>query len=139
MLRRFALVIISGCHWSYSTSAFGGASDGLRSWPEDDSWLHSTAMSAHRKTVKRFHEPGDCHELTFWCYRRIPLLTNDEWRQLLAESLDRAVHGQSCRLIASVFMPEHVHILIQPTSHEVRMDLFLKMKKTLVGYDQWHP
>ena len=36
-------------------------------------------------------------------------------------------------------MPEHVHILIQPTSHEVRMDLFLKMKKTLVGYDQWHP
>ena len=96
-------------------------------------------MSAHRKTVKRFHEPGDCHELTFWCYRRIPLLTNDEWRQLLAESLDRAVHGQSYRLIASVFMPEHVHILIQPTSHEVRMDLFLKMMKTLVGYDQWHP
>ena len=96
-------------------------------------------MSAHRKTVKRFHEPGDCHELTFWCYRRIPLLTNDEWRQLLAESLDRTVHGQSCRLIASVFMPEHVHILIQPTSHEVRMDLFLKMQKTLVGYDQWHP
>jgi len=86
-------------------------------------------MSGHRKTVKRFHEPGDCHELTFSCSRRIPLLTNDEWRQLLAESLDLAVHGQSCRLIAYVFMPEHVHILIQPTSHDVRMDLFLKALK----------
>ncbi len=35
-------------------------------------------MSGHPKTVKRFHEPGDCHELTFSCDRRIPLLTNDE-------------------------------------------------------------
>ena len=86
-------------------------------------------MSGHRKTVKRFHEPGDCHELTFSCYRRIPLLTNDEWRHLLAESLDHAIHGQSCRLIAYVFIPEHVHILIQPTSRDVRVDLFLKALK----------
>jgi putative transposase len=86
-------------------------------------------MNDHRKTVKRFHEPGDCHELTFSCYRRIPLLTNDEWRHLLAESLDYALHGQSCRLIAYVFMPEHVHILIQPTSNDVRIDLFLKALK----------
>ena len=30
----------------------------------------------HRKTVRRFHEPGDLHELTFSCYRRMPLLAN---------------------------------------------------------------
>jgi putative transposase len=86
-------------------------------------------MNSHRKTVKRFHEPGDCHELTFSSYRRIPLLTNDGWRHLLAESLDQAVEAQSCRLIAYVFMPEHVHILIQPTSCDVRMDLVLKALK----------
>ena len=86
-------------------------------------------MSGHRKSVKRFHEPGDCHELTFSCYRRMPLLTNDEWRLLLAESLDLAVHGQSCRLIAYVFMPEHVHILVQPTTNDVRIDLLLKAMK----------
>jgi putative transposase len=86
-------------------------------------------MSGQRKTVKRFHNPGDYHELTFSCYRRIPLLTNDEWRHLLAESLDHAIHGQSCRLIAYVFMPEHVHILIQPTSHDFGVDLFLKAMK----------
>jgi putative transposase len=86
-------------------------------------------MNGQRKTVKRFHDPGDYHELTFSCYRRIPLLTNDEWRHLLAESLDHAIHGQSCRLIAYVFMPEHVHILIQPTSHDLRVDLLLKALK----------
>ncbi len=86
-------------------------------------------MGGHRKTVKRFHEPGDYHELTFSCYRRMPLLTNDEWRHLLARSLDQAIHGQSCRLIAYVFMPEHVHILVQPTTHEVRIDLLLKALK----------
>ncbi len=57
-------------------------------------------MNCHRKTVKRFHEPGDCHELTFSCYRRMPLLNGDDRKRLLAESLDLAVQGQSCRLIA---------------------------------------
>ena len=83
--------------------------------------VHS--MNGHRKTVRRFHEPGDCHELTFSCFRRMPLLTNDDWRGMLAESLDRAMVGQSCRLIAYVFMPEHVHLLVQPTAHLERIDL----------------
>ena len=86
-------------------------------------------MNSHRKTVKRLHEPGDFHEMTFSCSRRIPLLTNDQWRHLLAESLDHAVHGQSCRLIAYVLMPEHVHILIQSASQDFRADLFLKALK----------
>src|SRR4051812_8453022 len=86
-------------------------------------------MSGHRKAVKRFHEPGDFHELTFSCYRRMPLLTNDEWRRLLAESLDLAVRGGACRLIAYVFMPEHVHVLVQPETHHVRVDLLLKAIK----------
>jgi putative transposase len=59
----------------------------------------------------------------------MPLLTNDEWRMLLAESIDRAVKGHSCRLVAYVFMPEHVHILVQPTVVEVRIDLLLKAIK----------
>ena len=59
----------------------------------------------------------------------MPLLVNDEWRRLLADSLDRAILGQSCRLIAYVFMPEHVHILVQPTTPDVRIDLFLKAMK----------
>jgi REP-associated tyrosine transposase len=87
-------------------------------------------MYSKFKTVKRFHDPGDCHELTFCCYRRLPLLTNDPWRNLLAEHLDRATTTHNCRLVAYVFMPEHVHILVQPTIVSFRVDRFLHSLKT---------
>jgi len=86
-------------------------------------------MATHRKTVRRGHEPGDCHELTFSCYRRMPLLTNDIWRRMLAESLDRALLGYRFRLVAFVFMPEHVHLLVYPEGPEPRLDLLLKAIK----------
>jgi len=33
----------------------------------------------HRKRVRHFDDAGHFHELTFSCYRRLPLLTDDEW------------------------------------------------------------
>ena len=68
-----------------------------------------------RKRVKHFHEPGDFHELTFSCYRRLPLLTNDAWRRYLACSIDDALTAEAFHLLAFVFMPEHVHLLVWPT------------------------
>ena len=69
----------------------------------------------HRKRVKHYHQPGDFHELTFSCYRRLPLLTNDLWRKWLAEAIDEAAEAREFHLNAFVFMPEHVHLLIWPT------------------------
>jgi putative transposase len=86
-------------------------------------------MSGHRKRVKHYHEPGDCHELTFSCYRRLPLLTNDAWRSLLTVSVDRAVEQHEFRLIAFVFMPEHVHLHVYPAGPEVDISAFLKAIK----------
>ena len=68
----------------------------------------------HRKRVRHYDEPGDCHELTFSCYRRLPLLTNDGWREMLSRSIDRAMLGHRYRLVAFVYMPEHVHLLVCP-------------------------
>ena len=68
----------------------------------------------HRKRVKHYHEPGDIHELTFSCYRRMQLLTDDSWRKLLCEAIDRAVERHDFRLFAFVLMPEHVHLIVQP-------------------------
>ncbi len=34
----------------------------------------------HQMRVRNHDDPGHLHELTFSCYRRLPLLTNDEWR-----------------------------------------------------------
>src|SRR3954463_11975975 len=69
----------------------------------------------NRKLVKHYHEPGDLHELTFSCYERQPLLTNDSWRQQLAGCIDAACTEVEMSLAAFVFMPEHVHLLVVPT------------------------
>ncbi|MEW4571331.1 transposase [Tautonia sp. JC769] len=87
------------------------------------------------KRVKHGHEPGDLHELTFSCYRRLPLLTNDRWRTLLARAIDSALERHEFHLIAFVFMPEHVHLLVLPLTHEPRIDRLLKaIKRPFSGH-----
>lgn len=80
---------------------------------------------AHHKTVQHFHEPGHLHEFTFSCYRRKPLLTNDVWREKLARSLDAANESEHFRLVAFVFMPEHVHLLVYPTAPDPDIGRYL--------------
>ena len=82
-------------------------------------------MAGHRKLVRHDHEPGDLHELTFSCYRRMPLLTNDVWRRLLCQSIDRTVERWAYRLVAFVLMPEHLHLPVLPTTKVVKVDRFL--------------
>ncbi len=69
---------------------------------------------SHRKTIRHYHEPGHWHEFTFSTYQRKPLLTNDDWCRMLARSLDAANEEFQFRLVAFVFMPEHVHLLTYP-------------------------
>lgn len=80
------------------------------------------AHNIHRKTVKHYHEPGDFHELTFSCFKRMQLLTNDRWRIHLARSVDDAIVAEEFRLVAFVFMPEHVHLLVFPTRSDTTAD-----------------
>lgn len=68
----------------------------------------------YRKRVKHYDDPGDCHELTYSCYRRQPLLTNDVWRETLSESIARASERHRYQVIAFVYMPEHIHLLVLP-------------------------
>jgi putative transposase len=81
--------------------------------------------SDHRKQIRHFDNPSDCRELTFSCYQRLPLLTNDTWRQMLAESIDRAVARYRFGLAAFVFMPEHVHLLVFPYPQASKIDRLL--------------
>ena len=86
-------------------------------------------MTGHRKLVRHYHEPGDLHELTFSCYRQMPLITNDGWRKLLCRSIDRGVESWAYRLAAFVLMPEHLHLLVLPTTKVVEVDKFLSAVK----------
>ena len=83
----------------------------------------------HRKRVRHFHEARDCHGLTFSCYRRMPLLTNDVWREMLSRTIDRAIEGHRFGLVAFVYMPEHVHLLVYPTCEAAKVDGVLKAIK----------
>jgi putative transposase len=91
-------------------------------------------MTGHGKRVIGFHEPGDCHELTFSCYRRMPLLTNDAWPVKFCEVIDRAIKGHSFRQVAFVLMPEHVHLLGYPSVSEPDLDKLLFAVKRPYSY-----
>jgi len=69
-------------------------------------------------------------------------LTNDAWRTHLAQSIDEANQELDVRLVAFVFMPEHVHLLIEPSQHEydisrhlarIKQPLSKKVKASLVA------
>ncbi|TWT47681.1 REP-associated tyrosine transposase [Botrimarina hoheduenensis] len=79
----------------------------------------------HRKRVRHFDATPEPHELTFSCYRRLPLLEHDGRLRLLAQSLDAATDRNGWRLAAFVFMPEHVHLLVFPVTPTARVSRLL--------------
>ena len=64
--------------------------------------------------LKHYDHDGRARFVTFVIHRRIPLLTNDPVRQIVADCIDRMRQMYSFRLIAYVIMPEHVHLVISP-------------------------
>jgi len=87
--------------------------------------LENEASIVHRKTVRHYHEAGHLHELTFSCYQRIPLLTNDVWLEKLATRLDEAGDEWAMDLIGFVFMPDHVHLLVHPKEAQPALSHYL--------------
>ena len=67
-------------------------------------------MPPHRKQNQHFNEPGQLHFMTFSCYRRLQLLTNDLYRTWLARALDKALAAHDFQLSGFVFMPELVEL-----------------------------
>jgi putative transposase len=55
----------------------------------------------------------------------MPLLTNDLWRTWLSERIDRALTTHSFTLIAFVYMPEHLHLLVYPKRETYKVEFLL--------------
>ncbi len=83
----------------------------------------------HRKRVRHFESAVQFHELTFSCFERRPLLTNQTWASILAQSVSAACHEERFDLIAFVFMPEHVHLLVLPTTLDAKVSRLLARTK----------
>jgi len=88
----------------------------------------------YRKKVQHFNEPGHFHELTFSCYKRLPLLTNETWLFMLSESIDLAMQRHGYSMVAFVYMPEHVHLLVFPQGTAAGIDQLLKAIKRPFSY-----
>jgi putative transposase len=91
-------------------------------------------MSTRRKLIRHFHNAGDCHELTFSCYARRPLLADQDRCRLLADCLGSAVDVCSFRLVGFIFMPEHVHRLVYSPGDEAAIRRLLKAIKRPFSY-----
>ncbi|MEX1040335.1 MAG: transposase [Pirellulaceae bacterium] len=88
-----------------------------------------SASQPHRKQIRHYEGVPHLHELTFSTYRRIPLLTNDPWRRILAKELNAACEAEQYGLVAFVFMPEHVHLLVLPQHDLPRVSQLLGRTK----------
>jgi len=88
----------------------------------------------HRKRIRHFEDRSEIHELTFSCYHRWPLL-EDEWRRVqLSVAIDRAMQSQGWLLSAFVYMPEHLHLLVVPSTVDSRIDKLLFAIKRPFSY-----
>lgn len=86
-----------------------------------------------RKTCRRINESGHAHELTFSCYKRLPLLSRDRSRSWLVEAIEAARQTMRFGLWAYVIMPEHVHILLHPRDRSYQISRVLWQIKHPVG------
>jgi putative transposase len=87
----------------------------------------------HRKTCKRYNDPGHAHALTFSCFRRQSFLSSERSRQWLIDAIDRSRSKYGFHLWAYVIMPEHVHLLIWPTTEDYDISNILSAIKQSVA------
>lgn len=79
----------------------------------------------HRKTRKRFEIVQHARFLTFSCFHRLPLFTNDAIKDAFGESLNSSRARTQFKLVAWVVMPEHVHLLMVPSLPEFPISVVL--------------
>jgi len=62
--------------------------------------------------LRRHHQSGQSHFVTFSCYRRQPNFASAEVYDLFPECLERMRRRFETRVYGYVVMPEHVHLLL---------------------------
>ena len=62
--------------------------------------------------LKRFQQANDFHFLTFSCFRRLPLFSAPEMKNLFLDELEITQIRYELGVLAYVVMPEHVHLLL---------------------------
>ena len=88
----------------------------------------------------RFEVANQPRFLTFSCYQRLPLFSNNLIKDAFVERLNAARAKTHFRLLGWVIMPEHVHLMVVPHLPEFPMRRVLneiKSKFALEVLDRW--
>ena len=87
-------------------------------------------MPSHRKTCRRFDQPGEAHFLTFSCFRRLPLLDRDRSRSWFIDAVQLGREKNQFHLWAYVLMPEHVHLVLLPLGNTKIAEILTTLKQS---------
>ena len=81
------------------------------------------------KKRETWGEFGHSHSFTFSTYHRRPYLLDDRVCEALAKRINEAALTHRFVVLAYVFMPEHVHLLIHPMKYSYDIPAILKSIK----------
>src|ERR1700686_3190193 len=79
--------------------------------------------------LKRFHQTGQTHFVTFCCYHRRVLFTSSPSRQTFEAAVERVRRSFGLRVYGYVVMPEHVHLLISEPERGTLADVLKSLKQ----------
>ncbi len=82
--------------------------------------------------LHRFYGADDLHFLTFSCYRRLPLFTNQAYCDLFLTILERVRRRYRFVVLGYVVMPEHVHLLVSEPQRETMSTAIQALKLGVV-------
>ena len=68
--------------------------------------------------LRHFDGDGRVRFVTFSTYRRLPILSNRVFRQIVTTAIDEVRAGGRFCLLGWVLMPEHVHLVLLPGEGE---------------------
>ena len=78
--------------------------------------MPSSPVGPMRKRLRRCEAPGAVRFITFSSHKRLPVLDLESRRDMLRSRLAAAALKHRVHVIAWVIMPEHMHLLLRPTT-----------------------
>ena len=90
-------------------------------------------MPSNRPARQIFDIEGHAFFVTFSCYHDVPLLSRDRCKAIVLGQLENLSRRHEAGVVAYVIMPDHVHILLRPSTSG-RLSLFVQQWKRLTSF-----
>lgn len=87
-------------------------------------------MPGPRRTLRRIEDPGHGRYLTFSCFHRLALFSNDAIKDAFVDHLTEVKQQLGFELYAWAVMPEHVHLLLRTASYGLTVETILAELKS---------